>query len=221
MIGKHRVTLAPTYAGRLARRARSRAVGLLRAVRTRIDRGRVRQRQLIYRLRDVSVQGPTAAGGSYEVYVIRTLREYLESKQQAVLSGTTHLGSHRDICDQLTSGHRLYALVRRDIVLCSLWATQPQAHNVGWYVPLCHKDVVLFKFHTHPEWRGMGLIGVLLNHAIYNERSSGAAIFTDCSERNNASRRAIERAGFVLLGTVPSADQFAVASPGNARDFGI
>lgn len=71
-----------------------------------------------------------------------------------------------------------------------------------YFVPIRPGWVLLSHFVTVPAYRGKGLYPALLAHIVRTMAAAGAPGFLiDCADWNVASRRGIERAGFVPIGS--------------------
>lgn len=71
-----------------------------------------------------------------------------------------------------------------------------------WFVDLAEQDIVLFRMHTYPEFRGRGIAPALMSYAMSQSLGEGGRAYIDCSVFNSSSRRSIEKAGFSLVATM-------------------
>lgn len=84
-----------------------------------------------------------------------------------------------------------------------LWARRG-APERRWYLPLGSSDVVLYDWHTSPEYRGLNLIGLAMQSAIASFSATTDRFLADVKIWNKPSIRAMEKAGFrMVLTTKP------------------
>ena len=70
-----------------------------------------------------------------------------------------------------------------------------------WFLDLQPNDVVVFRLHTHPEFRGRGLAPALMRHAMYKVLEKPGHAYIDCRTYNKPSIRCIQKAGFKCVAT--------------------
>jgi hypothetical protein len=76
-----------------------------------------------------------------------------------------------------------------------LWAKRGRFVK-RWYLPLADTDVVLYGWHTSPQYRGLNLIGLAMESAIGCFAAQTERFLADVKIWNKPSIRAMEKAGF-------------------------
>ncbi len=80
--------------------------------------------------------------------------------------------------------------------------TRKGEHCRRWFVSLQPDDVIIFRLHTRPQFRGRGLAPSLIHHAAHSSTSAFGNVFIDCRTYNKPSIRCIEKAGFKCIATM-------------------
>ena len=105
--------------------------------------------------------------------------------------------------DTFRSGSTLFLVLYKGRAASILWARRG-APERRWYLPLGSSDVVLYGWHTSPEYRGLNLIGLAMQTAIAVGSATTDRFLADVKVWNKPSIRAMEKAGFrMVLKTKP------------------
>jgi hypothetical protein len=118
---------------------------------------------------------------------------------------TNELGDHLPAQIEATfrSGATLFLVLYQGRAASILWAKRGAAGR-RWYLPLHSSDVVLYGWHTYPEYRGLNLIGLAMQSAIACFSATTDRFLADVKVWNKPSIRAMEKAGFrMVLKTKP------------------
>jgi RimJ/RimL family protein N-acetyltransferase len=114
-------------------------------------------------------------------------------------------GDRPDLVDQmLAQGDEFFGWQAPDRTIVSFGWARFRGRSIG---PVAFSDrsgrTFLYNFHTLPAWRGRNLYPNLISQMRWALTAGGAREFIiDVNARNAASRRGIEKAGFVLVATV-------------------
>jgi RimJ/RimL family protein N-acetyltransferase len=100
----------------------------------------------------------------------------------------------------LQSGCRLWLGYSEDDLVCILWSI-PGNIQKSYFFPMTEKCVLIGRCVTFPQFRRKGYFTrslILLTLNLANEDFN--RFYVDCAEWNVASKKAIERAGFLRIG---------------------
>lgn len=154
-----------------------------------------RHRQLIYELpREVANQFHAEAPASARVYRYRSIEEIPDDLVNHL---TSEHGMHLvpELVGTFKSGATLFLVVYDNRPVSMLWAKRGTSIK-RWYLPLGESDVVLYGWHTSPEYRGLNLIGLAMETAIGGFSAQTERFLADVKIWNKPSIRAMEKAGF-------------------------
>ena len=92
-------------------------------------------------------------------------------------------------------------IASRNGKVASIVFTRKGLHFRRWFLPLQPDDVVVFRLHTHPEFRGRGIAPALIQHAVKTVLDKPGHAYMDCRTYNKPSIRCIQKAGFKCVAT--------------------
>jgi hypothetical protein len=158
----------------------------------------INHQQLVFELpREVAGQYHAAAPASAQVLNYRSLAE-IPCSFIDVLVDEHGLELKSDLVKTFRGGATLFLVLYEGRPATMLWAKRG-IYVTRWYLPLTESDVVLYGWHTSPQYRGMNLIGVAMESAIACFSGETNRFLADVKTWNKPSIRAMEKAGFRFL----------------------